>query len=131
MTSLTLGGYCVNKRREFKMSLSTGTLYYSPVVRLSIHLSGKCLRDISSYSYLKGGCYISLPSNLIKNSLPLTYAQLLNYFYFFLIKLHNILCYMSVQKALTDTCTCRGSSYLFLKMKQVTEKLIIQQVLLF
>ena len=47
------------------MSLSTGTLYYSPVVRLSIHLSGKCLRDISSYPYFlkkvrNGGCYISL-----------------------------------------------------------------------
>ena len=55
--------------------------------------------------------------------------QLLNYFYFLLIQLHNILCYMYVQKALTDTC--RGLSYLRLKMKQDTEKLIIQQVLLF
>ena len=68
MTSLTLGGYCVNKvqQGEFKMSLSTGTLYYSPVVHLSIHLSGKCLRDISSYPYFlkkvrNGCCFISLP----------------------------------------------------------------------
>ena len=36
---------------------------------------------------------------------------------------------MYVQKALTDTC--RGLSYLLLKMKKVKEKLIIQQVVLF
>ena len=68
MTSLTLGGYCVNKLSTTRriQNESTGTLYYSPVVHLSIHLSGKCLRDISSYPYLKkkvrnGCCFISLP----------------------------------------------------------------------
>ena len=47
------------------MSLSTGTLYYSPVVHLSIHLSGSALGILAAThkkKKVRNGCYfISLP----------------------------------------------------------------------